>query len=136
MSLDVRFFAIHNASMKGLLKVNELEKVTKEKLDYAERFIEKGGSVNELHEDKTFLEMFKKENDLIYERNREIDRLRSVRQSEVPRWAIYEDGKIQTYCGKQAFHSESEAEYAAAELNKEEPLVNHEYYVDVYPLKK
>lgn len=51
-------------------------------------------------------------------------------------WAIYEDGVIQSYYGKQFFCSEENAEHTVGELFREEPLVNHEYYVNVYPPKE
>ena len=53
-------------------EVNELEKITKEKLEYMEKFIENGGKVIDLRNDATFLEYFEKENQLIAERNKKL----------------------------------------------------------------
>lgn len=53
--------------------MNELEKLTKEKLAYMEKYIENGGTVENLKNDQTFLKMFDEEKELIRKRNNEID---------------------------------------------------------------
>ncbi|MDT2538239.1 hypothetical protein [Enterococcus raffinosus] len=52
--------------------MSELEKVTTEKLEYMEKFIENGGKVIDLRNDPTFLDYFKREQELIAERNEKL----------------------------------------------------------------
>ncbi|WP_413537550.1 hypothetical protein [Enterococcus malodoratus] len=52
--------------------MSELEKVTKEKLEYMEKYIENGGKVIDLRNDPTFLDYFKREQELIAERNEKL----------------------------------------------------------------
>lgn len=52
--------------------MSELEKVTTEKLEYMEKFIENGGKVIDLRNDTTFLDYFKREQELIAERNEKL----------------------------------------------------------------
>lgn len=52
--------------------MSELEKVTTEKLEYMEKFIENGGKVIDLRNDPTFLDYFKRDQELIAERNEKL----------------------------------------------------------------
>lgn len=52
--------------------MSELEKVTTEKLEYMEKFIENGGKVIDLRNDPMFLDYFKREQELIAERNEKL----------------------------------------------------------------
>lgn len=46
--------------------------MTTEKLEYMEKFIENGGKVIDLRNDPTFLDYFKREQELIAERNEKL----------------------------------------------------------------
>lgn len=63
---------VKNNPKKGVFCVSELEKVTIEKLEYMENYIENGGKVIDLRNDPTFLDYFKREQELIAERNEKL----------------------------------------------------------------
>lgn len=50
-------------------------------------------------------------------------------EDNVKQWAIYEDGEVVS----EIYNDEEAAEYDMMDRYKDDPYINHEYYVDTYP---
>ena len=61
---------VKNNPKKGVFCVSELEKVTIEKLEYMENYIENGGEGIYLRKKPTFFDYFKREQKMIAERKK------------------------------------------------------------------